>query len=132
MVAALGQTGFKVYPFEQPLADWAAAARAVTCSLMSEPSFKQTQMRHGGTWFVGVDALPNGADGSVGDVPLNGSWQRDVAAPDVWHKAQVSILYPGYPRQDADESEAAHRYRTIRFAAHVDGLLPVGPHRRRF
>ena len=44
---------------------------------------------------------------------------------------QVSVTYPGYPRQDAGESDAQARYRRRRDAAHVDGLLPIGPHRRR-
>lgn len=50
--------------------------------------------------------------------------------PDL-HRAQVSVVYPGYPRARAGESEAATRYRAKRDAAHVDGLKPVGPERRR-
>lgn len=88
-------------------------------------------LRHGRTWFVGVDALPNGADGSIGGVPLAGPWQDHVPALEL-HKAQLSIIYEGYPKQDTGESDANHRYRRLRAAAHVDGLLPVGPARRRF
>ena len=51
--------------------------------------------------------------------------------PKAWHPAQLSVIYPGYPRKDPDESEQAHRYRRLHDAAHVDGLLPVGPARRR-
>ena len=32
------------------------------------------------------------------------------------------MVYPGYPQQDEDESDAAHRFRVKRCAAHVDGL----------
>lgn len=128
MVAALGPEGFRLYPYDPLLGDWARAALAAMRAEPLDPS----QMRHGQTWFVGVDALNNAPDGSIGGVPLAGAWQSDVALPRQWHRAQVSILYPGYPRQDGDESDAAHRYRIKRFAAHVDGLLPVGPKRRRF
>ncbi|WP_368073633.1 hypothetical protein [Tateyamaria omphalii] len=48
------------------------------------------------------------------------------------HRAQVSIVYPGYPARDPDQTEGNHRYRITRLAAHVDGLLPEGPDRRRF
>lgn len=89
-------------------------------------------LRHGQTWFVGVDALPNAADGSLDEVPLTGPWESYVTAPPVWHPAQLSIVYPGYPGQDAGESSSSHRYRVQRHAAHVDGLLPIGPARRRF
>ena len=89
-------------------------------------------MRHGNTWFVGVDALPNAADGSIDGVPLGGAWQKHVDLPAKWHPAQISIVYPGYPQRDPIESEANHSFRIKRFAAHVDGLLPEGPKRRRF
>ncbi len=52
-------------------------------------------------------------------------------SPNVWDAAQISVVRPGYPRQDPGESEAAHKFRVKRAAAHVDGLLPVGPERRR-
>lgn len=84
--------------------------------------------RHGGTWFVGVDALPNGPDGAIDGVPLRGAWDLP---PLLMHRAQVSIVYEGYPGRDPDESAAAHRFRRDRDAAHMDGLLPEGPDRRR-
>jgi hypothetical protein len=61
-------------------------------------------------------------------------WPRHmkVAGALPLHPAQVSVTYPGYPRQDPGESDAAHRFRRDRDAAHLDGLLPVGPEKRRF
>ena len=47
-------------------------------------------------------------------------------------RAQISVIYPGYPAFDGTESEVAHRYRKNRCGAHVDGLRPEGPYRRRF
>jgi hypothetical protein len=54
-----------------------------------------------------------------------------VAGPLPLHRAQVSVTYPGYPAPDPEESDAAHRFRRDRDAAHLDGLLPVGPEKRR-
>lgn len=93
-------------------------------------------LRCGGTWFVGVDALPNDARGAVGDgPPLTGAvmdFIRSIPGYDLpLHQAQVSVCYPGYPQPSGDETEAAFRYRLKRDAAHVDGLLPEGPERRR-
>lgn len=93
-------------------------------------------LRCGGTWFVGVNALPNDSLGAVASGPrLTGKaldFIRDAFdLTDVgWDRAQLSVCYPGYPRRGA-ESEAAYRYRCERDAAHVDGLLPEGPDRRR-
>ena len=47
------------------------------------------------------------------------------------HRAQVSSVFPGYPQPSPNESDAAFAYRRDRDAAHVDGLLPIGPARRR-
>jgi len=127
-----GPLGYTVFDYDARVAQWAQAAHGVACAVAARPRMRgPDNLRHGQTWFVGVDALPNKADGSIAGVPLEGPWQRRV--PDLpLHPAQVSIVYEGYPKQDAGESDANHRYRMRRAAAHVDGLLPVGPHRRRF
>ncbi len=123
--------GFVLFDADPRVARWAAAARVVADRLSADPDLRARNLRHGNTWFVGVDALPNAADGSIDGVPLEGPWQAHV--PDLpQHAAQLSIIYPGYPRQDSGESDANHRYRRVRCAAHVDGLLPEGPTRRRF
>jgi hypothetical protein len=71
----------------------------------------------------------------VAGVPLAGAAIDTVAAlglaPAAWHAAQVSVTWPGYPRPGEGESAGAARYRRQRDAAHVDGLLPEGPARRR-
>ncbi|MFT5864927.1 MAG: hypothetical protein ACI9PY_000771 [Ascidiaceihabitans sp.] len=127
----MGRDGFVTFDYDVGVADWASAAYVETSKTLSDPAIKSAQMRHGNTWFVGVDALANSSDGSVNGTPLIGPWQKYV--PDLpLHRAQVSIVYAGYPLQDADESDANHRYRITRKAAHVDGLLPVGAARRRY
>lgn len=128
----LAARGFQVFEADPRVARWAEAAHRVACDVAGDPQMRKTNLRHGETWFVGVDALPNGPDGAVGGVALEGPWQDQITAPKAWHRAQVSVVYPGYPRQDADETDGNHRYRVRRHAAHVDGLLPVGPGRRRY
>ena len=92
--------------------------------------------RHGETWVAGVDALPNDADGAVSGGPplICAALQaaQAVTGPLPLHLGQVSGVFPGYPGRDADETDAAHRFRLNRDAAHLDGLLPIGPDRRRY
>jgi hypothetical protein len=125
-------TGFRVFDPDPATLAWASAAHDIALDLAVDPDIRAANLRHGETWFIGVDALPNAPDGSITNIALKGPWQDHIAPPDHWHRAQVSIVYPGYPRQDRGESVANHRYRITRHAAHVDGLLPEGPARRRF
>lgn len=127
----IDRDGFVVFDHDDQMARWASAAKKVAMRVADDPETQLHNLRHGDTWFVGVDVLPNDVDGSVAGVPLVGPWQSYV--PDLpLHAGQVSIVYPGYPKRDADQSEGNHRFRVDRMAAHVDGLLPEGPERRRF
>lgn len=108
------------------IAAWAAAAAPVGRVAVERSA---VPWRCGGTWFVGLDALPNGADGAVGGVAF--PWDELGLAPVPLHPAQLSVTVPGYPQQGEEESESAFRFRLLRDAAHLDGLLPVGPDRRR-
>jgi len=123
----LARDGYVICAHDEHVAAWAQAALTAARAVAQTPG----DLRHGGTWRVGVDELPNAPDGSVHGVPLKGNWEAHVSAPTHWHQAQVSVVFPGYPAQDPDESDAAHRYRRNRDAAHVDGLLPEGPQKRR-
>jgi hypothetical protein len=123
--------GFVTFAPDAGVARWAEVARGRAARLARDAALQAANLRHQGTWFVGVDVLPNATDGSLEGVPLTGPWAPYV--PDLpLHPAQVSIIYPGYPKQDPQESDANHRYRAMRAAAHVDGLLPVGPKKRRY
>ncbi len=132
MVGDLETKGFTVFDPDEATLTWAAASLEVSKRLAADLDIQNANLRHGKTWFVGVDVLPNASDGAIEGVPLKGPWQDHIEPPAQWHRAQLSIVYPGYPKQDVDESEGNHRYRITRFAAHVDGLLPMGPDRRRF
>ena len=102
---------------------------------MADPAHAQW-WRHGRTWFVGVDALPNDGAGALpGGPPLSGEaigFIRDhLSFQGPWHRAQLSVCCPGYPQRDSNETEAQHNYRLKRDAAHVDGLHGEGPGKRR-
>ncbi len=124
--------GFCVFAHQEETAAWANAAHDAALHIARDPAIRAANLRHGNTWFVGVDALPNDPDGSIAGVPLAGRWGSQIAPPATWHPAQLSIVYPGYPQLDPAETDANHRYRITRKAAHVDGLLPVGSARRRY
>lgn len=117
-------------PCEDILA-WTEAARPQALAATR----KSTDRRCGGTWMPGVDALGNDPDGGVAGVPfparLSDALHHLHLTPRSWHKAQVSAVLPGYPKPGAEETEGAARFRLRRDAAHLDGLLPVGPDRRR-
>jgi hypothetical protein len=108
------------------LAAWAAAALPVAKGIVET---SRDPWRCGGTWFVGVDALPNGPDGRIGDTPF--PWAALPLAPEPLHPAQLSVVRPGYPQPWDGEDASAFRFRQTRDAAHLDGLLPVGPDKRR-
>jgi len=133
------ERGWCAFGHDPVLAAWVEAVRPVAEATLHDPELRSRWLRCGGTWFAGVNALPNDASGAVPghDVPpLAGAavaFIRSVLGLDriAWDKAQVSICFPGYPRPWDGESEAALRYRRDRDAAHVDGLRRVAPGRRR-
>lgn len=115
---------------------WARHARPFAAAAARDPA-QAEWLRCGGTWFVGVDALPNDAQGTVaGGPPLAGAavdfLRTELGFELPLHRAQVSICYPGYPQPSAEESPAAYNFRRNRDAAHVDGLHGEGPEKRRF
>lgn len=136
MVGALADKGWTLFPVDPALARWAATARAAALDrIANDTAHRDAWLDCEGTWFVGVDTLPNDPSGAVpGGPPLAGA--AFDAVTDSYgtlplHAGQVSITYPGYPRPRKGESAAALRYRRNRDAAHVDGLHAQGPDRRR-
>jgi hypothetical protein len=133
--AELEIKGYTRFPFDSRLAAWAAHTASKSTAILSDPAHEKW-WRNGRTWFVGVDALPNDHEGRLlGGPPLRGDAidflreQLGFAGP--WHRGQLSICFPGYPQRDALESEAQHKFRLTRDAAHVDGLHGKGPEKRR-
>lgn len=132
-MADLTREGWMRFPFDPAVADWARHADKAAAIAAQDPA-NAAWVRCGGTWFVGVDALANDSKGQLpGGPPLSGAAvdaaQALQTAP--LHRAQTSIMYPGYPKQGADEDSAAFGFRLRRDAAHVDGLHRIMPGRRR-
>lgn len=125
MVGAGGPGWRRIGP-DPAIAAWARAAHGpALAALAADPA----GWRHGGTWFVVVDARDNDPRGGISGVGF--PWHALGLPPEPLHRAQLSTLRPGYPARDPDETEAAHRFRRERDAAHLDGLLPEGADRRR-
>jgi hypothetical protein len=128
--APLAGRGWQRLTASPEVAAWAAAARGPALDALPADA---AAWRAGGTWYPGVDALPNGPDGRIGGVGLPPALLSALPfRPEAWHRAQISTLRPGYPRPDPGEGAAAFGFRLRRDAAHLDGLLPDGPERRRF
>lgn len=101
--------------------------------MAANSEMKKAWLQCQGTWFVGVDALPSDEMGKIGNVFLRGAvidWLSNVQTKSI-HPAQLSVIYPGYPKARQGEMNSAFGYRLNRDAAHVDGLLPVGVLRQR-
>ena len=127
--------GFLSFPAEPGLLRWAEAARPVGRTITGDPA-QGHWLRCGGTWFVGVDALPNDGEGRLsGGPPLAGGAldfiRHELGLTLPLHRAQLSVCYPGYPQPSPEESEEAYGFRLRRDAAHVDGLIAEGPEKRR-
>lgn len=128
-------TGYQVFGPDPEVMNWLASAGPAALATARDPALQKAWLRHGGTWFAGVNVLDNDSAGRVAGGTALGGAALDAAQAVTGvlplDPGQVSVTYPGYPRQDECESDANHRYRTSRDAAHLDGLLPVGPDRRR-
>jgi hypothetical protein len=135
VTATFDPLGWALFPRDAALEAWLDHVRAPALATRHDPAFADW-LRCDGTWFVGVNALGNDGSGAVaGSGPLAGAAARfirtDLGFAGAFDRAQVSIVYPGYPRPNAGESAASFAFRRDRDAAHVDGLHPVGPNRRR-
>lgn len=137
--------GWVRFGFDPAIAAWVRAVAPMAQRIAADPAERARWLRCGGTWFAGVNILPNDASGAVpgaggvpgaGAVPLTGQCidfarQLHGGADITWDRAQISVCYPGYPQPWDGESDAAFRFRRDRDAAHVDGLVRSGTDRRR-
>nr|WP_174826059.1 hypothetical protein [Ruegeria arenilitoris] len=116
------------------MADWVGHALPAARASVTDPAHAEW-LDCEGTWFIGVDALDNDPQGRVGQSDALSGQAVDFISQQFGehplHKGQVSVIYPGYPRPRRGEGDSAARYRSKRDAAHVDGLRPMGPDRRR-
>lgn len=128
--------GFLRFPADAESLAWARHARPAAAAAARDPA-QAHWLRCGGTWFVGVDALPNDGAGMLPGGPSLAGAAVDFVRQELGlglplHRAQVSVCYPGYPQPSPEETAAAFNFRRNRDAAHVDGLLAEGPEKRRY
>ena len=134
MVGGFFETGYRRFGFDPALAKWVRAAVPLAEVALRDEALRARWLVCQGTWFVGVDALPNDADGTVGGVPLAGEavdFAHGLFGPLALHRAQVSVVWPGYPKAREGETAAAFGYRLRRDAAHLDGIKATGGDRKR-
>nr|WP_217359287.1 hypothetical protein [Ruegeria arenilitoris] len=116
------------------MADWVGHALPAARTSVTDPAYAEW-LDCEGTWFIGVDALDNDPQGRVGQSGALSGQAMDFVTQQYGelplHKGQVSVIYPGYPQPRRGEGDSSARYRLKRDAAHVDGLRPMGPDRRR-
>lgn len=131
------EKGWRRFPYDPVLADWVSHALPAARATVTAPEHAQW-MRCDGTWFVGVNALPNDASGVVDGGPALAGQAVDFIQGDLglsefeWDRAQISVFYPGYPKPMDGDSDANFAFRRDRDAAHVDGVRRHEPNRRRF
>ncbi|MCP5075632.1 MAG: hypothetical protein GY947_20375 [Rhodobacteraceae bacterium] len=133
LAAQYHKLGWVKFPFDPKLADWVRQITPAAQACTADPKLLADWLRCDGTWFVGVNCLPNDDGGAVGSSgPLRGNavdfiWENLCPEHVNWDQAQISVCYRGYPRPWDQESEAAKKFRRNRAAAHVDGLKRERP-----
>ena len=133
----LEERGWATFPPSNELSDWIDHVDPIAHQIANDERQRRKWLRHGETWFAGVNCLGASPDGSVaGGPPFPGHLLKCLDQLGVeWHgfdPGQISVCYPGYPQRDSNESDAAWRFRRHRDAAHVDGLLRKGDPARRY
>ncbi len=125
--------GWHVFDRDARLTRWVNASLGEARKTINDP-INRKWLRHGGTWFAGVNVFNNDALGALGQGPrLHGNAVRFIeeltGKPLALDKGQLSVCYPGYPKPSPAESDLAFAYRCNRDAAHIDGILKEGQER---
>jgi len=129
--------GWRRFRFDPQIYNWIEKSIGVARDRLCDPS-NADWFRYQNTWFAGVNVLGNDRHGAVPNGPPLGGEAIDYIAHTLglrdieWDSAQLSVVFPGYPKPATSEPAAAHRYRLLRDAAHVDGIQRLGSARRRF
>lgn len=136
MTSQFQARGLRAFPAEEAVLNWLRHATGPAYAVLNDPDHV-AQWQCDGTWFVGLEALANDPVGRIDGGPSLAGRAVDFAAslcgtlPPL-HRAQLSVIRPGYPKPRQGESDAGFRYRLNRDAAHVDGVLGLGQPKRRF
>jgi hypothetical protein len=137
MQERFSSTGWLLFPRDIAIEHWIAHALPAARQVVQHPDHRQW-LRCSGTWFAGVNALPNDNRGAINGGPALAGQCVDFIVQSVarfpfdWDRGQVSVCYPGYPKPMVGESATAYQYRVNKDAAHVDGIIAEGAERRRY
>ena len=97
---------------------WVQAALPVARQALAQDPAPR---RAGDTWAVGLDLLPNAPDGGIAGVAF--PWPALPLDPVSLPRAQLSTVFPGYPRTDPDETQESG---TRRVAGKRESRVDVG------
>lgn len=135
--SAFDRLGWSTVKQDKHLLRWIICAKNTSCKKLFENEVYRSELRCGGTWFVGANYLQNDGSGRLNNVAFEGKAVDSIMHKygkffNDWDKAQISICYEGYPKPSKGETLKSFNYRKDKFGAHVDGILPVGKGKRRY
>lgn len=118
------EKGYCHFAYDEALDAWIDSILPMAEATLTD-SANAHWWRWRGTWFAGVNVLPNDKQGRCGDSkPLQGKAyefaKKHIPLCDDLDKAQISVCVSGYPQPDG---EAGFAFRLHKDAAHLDGLL---------
>ena len=65
-----GKTGYIEFGYDEQIAKWAECAKKKSSRILANPAHLQKWLQCEGTWFVGVDVLPNNSRGDFKNTEL--------------------------------------------------------------
>ena len=84
-------SGWLKFPYDPVLAAWVEAAKIAADAAVANPEMQRKWLQCEGTWFVGVDALPNDASGAVhGSQGLTGAVASSTGLGDLSRLSQTA------------------------------------------
>ena len=92
-----GNTGYIEFGYDEQIAKWAECAKKKSSGILADPAHLQKWLQCEGTWFVGVDVLPNNSSGDFTNAKLPHVFRSfmDKINLKPYHKAQLSVIFPG-------------------------------------
>ena len=108
-----GEKGYREFGYDEQVAKWAEFAKKKGNRILADPAQLQKWLQCEGTWFVGVDVLPNDSRGDFINTQFPNVFKSFMSKINLkpYHKAQLSVIFPGYPKPRIGDSEAAFEYR---------------------
>ena len=68
-LVSLSERGWIKFDNDPDILDWVHYIQPTAAGIAKDPKQKALWLRHGDTWFVGVNSLPNDPAGSVAEGP---------------------------------------------------------------